>query len=190
MVEAIFTIISTVIDSVLSKLAQSRRDKKERTQRTEAVRTLLSLEIDTNLQELTDFWVEANKTDEPAKDDDSRKVQLARRIIQLPFPNISRDALQSQMGQLPVAMDKEYLPRVLQVYNRLTRLQALRNVLAIASQEQKADWALASQGRGFVPLHAAIGLSRRFDNSAPAICDEFTDMVNILMADGNPLQST
>lgn len=188
MVEAIFTIIGTIIGFVLSEWAQSHRDKKERTQRIQAVRTLLSLEIETNLRKLTDFWNEANEIDEQATGDSSRKLQLAHRIIQLPFPDISRGALQSQMGQLPVAMDKECLSRVLQVYDRLTQLQVLRDALATLWQDQKADWDSVSQGRGAVPW-SVTRLSRRFDHSAPAICDEFTSVVKTLIADGNPLQT-
>jgi len=92
------------------------------------------------------------------------------------------------MGQLPVAMDKECLSRVLQVYDRLTQLQVLRDALATLWRDQKADWDSVSQGGGAAPW-PVIGLSREFDHSAPVICDEFTSVVKTLITDGNPLQT-
>jgi hypothetical protein len=189
MIEAIFAILGTILGFALSEWAQYRRDKKEESRVAESVCTLVALEIDMNLKKLIDFWEEVIDIEDSAEDEDSRKRELARQIINLPFPDFFRDALQTQMGHLPTSMDKELLSRVLQVYDRFMHLQIIRDTLALASYEQKADWNLASQGRGYVRGSAIFGLSRRFDKSAPDICDEFTNTVNDLITDGNPLQS-
>ena len=85
MLEAIFTIIGTVIGAILgfllSEWAQSRREEREEKRLAKAVQVLISVEIDTNLKKLKDFWSDVNDPDGLTEKEDIRKIEVARRLI-------------------------------------------------------------------------------------------------------------
>ena len=192
MLEAIFTLIGTVMGTVLgfflSEWAQSRRENREQKRRSSAIRTLISLEMNTNLKDLESFWIEVNKTEESAANEKQIKIQFARRILNLAFPDMSQDAFKSQMTQLPLAVNSQLLSKIFQFYDRITRLQALREALDIAAREQRLDQSLVDQSNSIPAAAKIMFLSQRFDNSAPAIGEEFGKVISQLMSDGNPLE--
>jgi len=93
MSEAIFgvigTMIGTILGFVLSEWAARQREKSTEKRQTRTVRTMLSLEIDQNLNLLRDFWSKVRQVDESEQDPNLARSRLARRMIELPLPHWS-----------------------------------------------------------------------------------------------------
>lgn len=189
MLEAIVALVGTLIGVLLgfwlSEMAQSRREDREEKRQAKSVRALVSLEIQQNLQQLEEFWRKVSQLDGPIEDEDLRQNQLARRVMELPFASMHREAFESQLSRLPAALSTSLLLRTFEAYKLMARLEVLREALESAARVQDHDRDLATQ----INTRGLFWGSRRFDRDAPSFFDEFGDIVERLIADGNPLHS-
>jgi hypothetical protein len=193
MVEAIFTIIGTIIGFALSEVATAIRECRGEKRRTRSVKTLLKLEMTLNLQGLRDFWTKVSTLPEAQEDLDSQKRALARQLIEEPIPQFERGAFESQLSHLASALEEHEVLQVLQFYDRLRRLESIRAEFIESLSEQQQELQAAAPG-------AAIGdsltsglayylLSRLFNEKAPRLWDEVELLVNQILAKGNPFDS-
>lgn len=197
MSEAIFgvvgTILGTIVGFVLNEVATRQRERRLKKGQIQAVRTILSLEVDQNLAVLRDFWNKVNqvdRVDESEQDPELAHLRLARRLIDLPMPHWSHKMWESQMSLLATALSEEEIKRVHDLHNRLDTIATIRSTLSALASEEHEDWRAAPKTeRGLVPLSAAWSLSRKFDKSAPGLWIECERVVHETLDKGNPLQA-
>lgn len=125
MIEALFTILGTIIGFGLSELATFFRKRREDKRFTESVKTILKLEIDLNLQMFGEFWSQVNQLNGAIEDLEARKRRLARRLIEVPLPALRKEALQSQFSLLAWAISEQEVIQVFQFYDRLGKLETI-----------------------------------------------------------------
>ena len=117
------TIIGVVIGYLLGLLEKlvSDRHKSQRTSRN--VRTLLSIEIDTDLLLLRDFW-QAVVKEEPIDDNDSQAAYLhSQSFISIPFPGVTDIAFRSQLTELPSAFTAQEIKAVYGFHNTIDQFR-------------------------------------------------------------------
>jgi len=193
MIEAIIgvvgTLLGTVVGFFLSERGTKRREERNEKRQAQSVRTMVSMEIDRNLELLEESWREVNDTPESDDDQEARKRVLARRFIELPLPTWNRESLDSQLLLLPMALSEQQIVRVFQFYDRLSKLGAIRTELAMAAEVQREEWMAASGGQGMIPMHISHFLRRKFDEKAPTYWGECQRNVENMLTEGNPLKA-
>jgi len=185
MIEALIatvgTIIGTILGFFLSEWSTKRREDRNEKKQAQSVRTLVSLEIDRNLNLLTDYWPRVEQAADPNDDAQGRKIKLASKFIELAFPEWKREILDSQLPLLAMALREQEVVQVLQFYDRLSKVEALRNGLVSAAQEDKEDRR--------APVRNSYSSSMAFSRKALVYWDECESTVAQLLGKGNPLKS-
>ncbi len=108
MYEALFVIGTAILGAIVGAIAtyyfQERRATRERRERKDRIRIVLSFEMERNLDDLKDFWqkvlAEINKKDDPAKEDE----QKAFRLSFYPLPTFTHIAWESLATEFPEAL--------------------------------------------------------------------------------------
>lgn len=188
MVEALFTLLGTILGFALSEFSTWRRESRNETRQAKATRTIVSLEIDLNLEFLKEFIEQANKLNLENSDIEGRKKALARFFTEFPFPNWSREAFTSQLSSLPNALSEQEVVKVFQFYDRLQRIDIIRNESILAIELQKNEIEAATISRG--PYRQMAYLPNKpFDDKASNYWDEGKSLAAQLLAKGNPLRN-
>ena len=188
MVEALFTILGTILGFVLSELAQIRREKQNERKQATSVRTLINLEVDLNLRSLLEFWSNVNQIEKKDEDIELHKQKLARRFIDLPLPEFQTRSFERQLHLIAASLNEQEVTQLFQFYDRLSRIETLREKLALFAREQKAEWDLASGGSNMVPIGRSFGMAHKFSTNASSLWDESESLIAQLIAKGNPLK--
>jgi len=172
MVEALYTLLGTVIGFLLSEWAQSRREGREETRHSAAVANVISTEIAINQDFLARYKASALKApqDEPQGDPPSlANHRAARAMLEIPLPSFPTQAYDSLLPDLGNALKPDELTACFVFYDGLSKLQAIRGAIAAALRDQREEWNLASGGSGSVPIGRAFGMARKFDRDAPTL---------------------
>lgn len=194
MIEAIFTLVGTVLGFFLSEWTQSRREKRKQFQLSKSVKGVVSTEIDSNLVLVKRIHDEALSMNEDQQNEDEENSQnnykkAGRIIIDLPIPSFSSKAFDNQLSDLGQALSRDELNKCFSLYNDLYRLEAIRRTLINASEIQREEWKLASGGSNVVPVGRAFWMNRKFDNTAPDLINELSEIVEVVLNTGNPLDA-
>lgn len=167
------------------RATQKRQERAEREQ-AHAARILLSLEIEHNLQLLRAFWGRINKTPQGPNDDPtSVAVRMANQLVDLPLPNWSHKAWESQLTTLPLALNRDAV--IKQAYAHHAGLDAIASIkdkLTSLRQEQSEEWRAQQEG-GIVK--SLLSLPMPFTENAVALCKECEQAVNNVLSIDNPI---
>ena len=191
MIEAIFTIVGTIVGFALSELATIIREGRSEKRQSKSVKTIVKLEMELNLQMLREFWSRVTQFSEPEVDPDTRKRSLARQFfIEVPFPVFKREALESQLPLLAGALHEQEVVRVFQFYDHLSKLKLIESKLTTSMHEQREETraATAPGSSGGLGQVLAYYPPMPFDDSAPNLWDECERLVTQLLNEGNPLE--
>jgi hypothetical protein len=175
-----------ILGFIMSEIATWLRQRSSEKQQAQATRILLSLEIENNLQLLRSFWERVGKAGAEAKDRRTASWRTANTIADLPLPNWSHRAWESQLGVLPQALGSNTLLREVHAHHaQLDAIAAIRDKIAVLRQTQQADWHARQDSTGAVKSMA--GLDRSFDENAPSLCAECERIVKETLNIGNPI---
>jgi hypothetical protein len=188
MIEALFTLLGTILGFALSEFSTWRRESRNETRQAKATRTIVSLEIDLNLEFLKEFIEQANQINLEKSDLQERKKSMARFFTEFPFPNWSKEAFTSQLPSLPLALSEQEVVKVFQFYDRLQRIDIIRNDLLAALDIQKSELEAATISKGYF-RQLAYSPNKPFDDKASNYWDEGKSLAAQLLAKGNPLKS-
>jgi|GEM_PF-2996696 len=175
-------LIVSIVTTEIQLRMNTRRQSK-------AVRTILKLEMDSNLQLLADFWSSLIPVNEQERDIDTQKQRSSLSFIDAPLPVFTQRALDSQMSFLSDALNESEIMAVFRFHDRFGMLKTIRSELILAMQEQRTDLQAATiEGKGdrhrllaYVPLTP-------FNKKAPGMWDECDRIVKQILAEGNPLK--
>ena len=198
-VEAFFAIFGTLIGAlfgfILSEWGTSRRENRNEKKQAQASRAIISLEIDLNLELLREFWLQPiNQIQDKQKSLDEQKVALANNFIETPIPEWSREVFNSQLHLITNALHQQEVVKVFQFYDRLRRLEAIRNELILAKEVQRNELQAArnkdgSRNFGRYAIAMAYSPPTPFNEKAVAFWNECESLVAQLFVKGNPLKS-
>lgn len=188
MMEALFTLLGTILGFLLSEFSTWRRTSRNEVREAKATRIIVSLEIDLNLESLKEFIKEANKINLEDGDAQKRKKTLARFFTEFPFPNWRKEAFTSQLSVLPHALSEQEVVKVFQFYDRLQRIDIIRNDLLISLELQKSELEGARITKGAYSVLAYLP-NHPFNDKASKNWDEGKSLAAQLLAKGNPLKS-
>jgi hypothetical protein len=167
-------IIGVLLTTIITQLGDKMREKKQ----AQSVRTLISLEIDFNLETIKDYRIKLDETTVYDNDPEITQIHLAVRFTEMPPLHTVRDAYKSQLNFFAASLNQRELAGVFQFYNNLTRLELLRNQLIDFRTRQIH----AHEGN----LHGRESLV--FDANTPIIWHECESIFGNLQAEGNPLR--
>ena len=189
--EVLFALVGTIVGFVLSEVATLLRARRDDKRVAASVRIMLGLEIGSNLGMVNDLW---SRIEQPVPGDRSpqaQKLVQARRLVQLPVPSFSNDAYRSQLGLLPKAANAAEIARVVEIYDRLKRIEALRGEMQVLAREQEDELRAATkQEAGFSGPSRLLSYfpSSPFDDRSPDLLEECTGLIMGLLEGGNPLR--
>jgi hypothetical protein len=188
MVEALFTILGTILGFVLSELSTRYRESRNEIRQAKSTRTIVSLEIDLNLEFLKEFIEKANQIDLESKGVEERKKSLAHFFMEYPFPDWSKEAFTSQLSLLPNSLSEQEVIKVFQFYDRLQRIDVIRSNLLLALQLKKSEVQAAIKNNyvGFREMYYIPNTP--FNDKASSYWDEGKSLAAHLLAKGNPLK--
>lgn len=191
MIEAIFTIVGTIIGFALSEIATAIREGRSEKKQAKSVKTLLKLEMTLNLRRLQDFWAKASMLPETPEDLDDQKRALTRQLINEPLSEFERDAFESQLSHLAGVLKEQEVLQVLRFYDRLRRVESIRAELMASLSEQKQELQAATTGgvAGSQFRTIAYFPPTPFNEKAPRLWDEVEQLVSQIRSEGNPFDS-
>jgi hypothetical protein len=183
------TIIGGVFGFILSEISTRRRELREEKQRAISVRTIISLEIDRNLESLRSFWKAVKPGGTEAAEQRSPR-EAGREFVNTTLPPFSREALNSQLPLLALALRPEKIAPVFQVYDALSAIQTIRRELAVALDDQNQEVAKfrASQSAPGTTPGLLYAPRTPFDNKIAQVWPEVERQAETALAGGNPLK--
>jgi hypothetical protein len=188
--EVISALAGAIVGGIIGFISSQITTARENKSRSKSARTLLRLEIDTNLQMLRDLWAKLRQTDTPSKISESDKVKLIQKFIEMPFQPFTRVAFESQLNLLTSALNEQGITQVYQFYSQLSQVERIREDLIIL-QDMERQEAGAAASRAIANRAIAPGVGYRFPkpfiNSAPDTWDECEKLITQLLTKGNPL---
>ena len=184
------TIIGGVFGFVLSEISTRRRELREEKQRALSVRTIVSLEIDRNLESLREFWQRVKPGGEESADAQRSPREAGREFVNATLPPFSREALNSQLPLLALALRPEQIAPVFRFYDSLNTLQTIRRDLAEAINDQNQEVAKfrASQSAPGTTPGLLYAPRTPFDNKIAQVWPEVERLAEAALASGNPLK--
>lgn len=187
MVETLFTILGTILGFVLSELSTRYRESRNEIRQAKSTRTIVSLEIDLNLEFLREFIEKANQINWENKSVEERKKFLARFFMEYPFPDWSKEAFTSQLPFLPNVLSEQEVIKVFQFYDRIQRIDVIRSELLLALQLQNSEVQAATKNNhmGFREMYYIPNTP--FNDKASSYWDKGKSLAAQLIAKGNPL---
>lgn len=182
------TIIGGVFGFILSEISTRRRELREEKQRALSVRTIVSLEIERNLESLRGFWKTVKPQTESAESRSPREA--GRELVNTTLPPFSREALNSQLPLLALALKPEQIAPVFQFYDSLSAIQAIRRELATALDDQNQEVAKfrASQSAPGQTPGLLYAPRTPFDTKIAQVWPEVERLAETALAGGNPLK--
>lgn len=166
------------------------RETEERQR--DAVRLLLSLEIDHNLANLQALWTEITRNDPGKYSDDPEKQRraasryYANALLRAPFPSWSRAVWEGLTPYLPVACSRAEIARANHVYGGLDTISAIRAQLAEMAAERPYQDVFDSPIQHRPQYHTVY--PQTFATTAPDLWERVEKIVRGLLANGNPIE--
>jgi hypothetical protein len=173
-------ILGFSLNAIATWLQEIRAEKRQ----ARAVRTLLSLEIDQNLEILRDFWNKMKGVDDSGQSTSKDYLRLALRLIELPLPNWSHKAWESQMSLLVRALKDQEIKQVHNFHTQLDAISGIRSTLLalnVGNREEASPALLLQSG-------LANWFTKAFEPKASQLGEECEQIVRALLDKGNPLK--
>lgn len=183
-ISAIIGIAGTILGFALGEVAARIRDARQNKRQVQAVRAILRLEMQHNLQLLRELWQRVSPEGRPAGDDSTRRAR-AYELVGASMPAFQRDAIQSQLPLVSIALSESEIATVFSFYERYARLAAIRAYLTELLAEQKASLKLAAAPTPENP--GAPLVSAPFYSRGPELYEEAEQIVQAVLTAGNPL---
>ncbi len=166
-------------ESVINK----REEKKEKRQ-IDSVRSLITLEINQNLKSLKELWNKINEDNLDGNNEDIeqdyQKVNLSRKLIQLPLPNWKNVMWEDQTSLLAISLDEGEIKKIYDIYAALDDLKSIYKQLLNLKGDEKEQ--LRSKYRAMRgPTIFLVG--------SPQLWTNFRGTTLKLLKNGNPLES-
>jgi len=184
MIEALFTIIGTILGFLLNEVSSRWREKRKRQEEEQSVRTLLAIEIDYDLKLLHEFWQELKQADKPEEDEKLREIRLARELAQSPLPSWTHRMWEGQVAYIASALNEHQIREVNAFHRRLESIAGIQRTLSDLLAEQHA---YSRTTNGTLDRYGLLGPPRPFDDRAPALWSQCRRTVGETLQRGNPL---
>lgn len=147
-------------------------------QQAQSVRTLLSIEIEQNLELANEFWSKIKNLNDGHVYDEP---ELCSRMISLPLPKFSDKVFNSQLPLLTSALKPNQIKQTCLFYDNLNRISPIYSKLDFLYKSYQDSFTSS----GILARHADM----RFSQNAPQIWDEVEAFFTSILVTGNPLQS-
>ncbi len=179
------TIIGGIFGYILSEVSARRREHRDDQKRSAAVRLIVGLEIERNLQSLRAAW---DAIKQQVGDNTDPRHQ-ARALVDTPLLPMSRDSLRSQLENIPSALSIATATKVFRLYDSLAQVETLRSEWTSALADQQSE--LAKFRQSATPPGQPPGIlyppRTPFDSKAEQNWAALESTVMKLLSEGNPL---
>jgi hypothetical protein len=179
----IAAIVAAILGFLVSELGNWYRNKKAREEKTQSVRTLISLEIEKNIELITKFRNYLDKTNETLYDAD--KITLSRLLIKRPMPSLDTIMWKKQGSFLPIAFTEEEIISISKLNNYLEALKSIHAQLTyFDAEDRKFNSSDAASGRDIAPPPKG----ELIEKESPTLWDDFQKITKNIIENGNPLK--
>lgn len=177
------TLLGVYIGSKLNETTSRRMKEKDEKRQIESIRTLISLEIDQNLESLKNLW---NKLKENSEDNDS--LSLAQKLVKIPLPNFKHVIWEKQTSLLTISFEKEEIKNIYSIYSALDDLNLIYHKLnfLIIEEKQKTKSGVHKVSR--VEEMMSWMSKSSFEVDTPVLWLDFEEKTQKLIKNGNPLK--
>jgi hypothetical protein len=193
LINALLGVLTTIIGGIfgfaLSEITTRRREARTQAAQARSVRLIVGLEIDRNIAALREMWQNVKTTADGQERYDRDRRDLMQMFVDGPSLPFSRESLNSQLQVLPSALPHDTLTRLFAFYDGLGKVDTIRKEMLSAQSDQQAEMSKfrASQTPPGAPPGILYPPRTPFDNKAAQVWDGLENLVNGLLANGNPL---
>ena len=172
-------LVGAVLGFVMAYLAEWLRLRRQAGE----VREIVSAEVDLNLSRLKEYWgsVLGLGLYTPA--------EYARIVARNVLPTFSREAFNSQMPMLSLAVHGTALRQLLDLYGKLARLGELQARLEKFEQTERADGIRISETMRTDATVVGVDGPTYMEKRAPPLWVDFKECAEGLIDVGNPLRT-
>jgi hypothetical protein len=182
------TVIGAILGYILSEVAESRRRARTEKRQAQAMRLLLRLEAERNLNALQAAWSGIGY-DASREYGGRDKRDLAYRFLREMPAEFYRDGLNSQYAQMPLLLTAEEINRLLSFYDDLRRISDFHAALTRARTDQQEEMSRFQQSNiaSNQPGRGLYAPRQPFDNLADEGWNDLVGVMQRLLRAGNPL---
>lgn len=184
MIEALFTILGTILGFVLNEMSSVWREKRKRREEDLSVCTLLTIEIDYDLKLLSEFWEKIAQDDKSEEDKFLKEIHLAYEFVQSPLPPWTRRMWDGQMARIASALKEDEIREVNAFHSRLDSVASIQSTLSGLLAEQNA---FSRTTKDTVVTFGFFGPPRPFDKKASDLYNQCRNIIEECLRRGNPL---
>lgn len=178
------TCLGVIMGLASSELSNWRKDKKAKKRKINSTRTLIYLENERNLELLKDFWYKLNKSEENEENENDSKIDMAHTLIKMPMPCWDDFMWRKQASLLTITFKDKEIVAVSSFNNSLEVLKSIYSKLIdLDAKDREFNSTYASSGAKL----SSLPRSKRFQEEAPGLWDEFEEITLELIKKGNPL---
>ena len=182
-------IAGTMLGYRLNERNSRRRQEEAEEEQARAIRTLLSVEIEQNINWLRDFVARVKQVDGSSRE--PGHLDLARRLTQLPLPGWSHKMWESQLQWVKLALDDRQIGQVHLFHKQLDRITEVRAALArLESDEREGLWWTTADSADSGRASHAVSAPSKLEQSVTALWMEYERVASDLLRRGNPLATT
>ena len=184
------TLIGTILGFFLSEWSTLRKEERTEKKQAKSIKMMISLEIDCNLKALHEFWLEVNQTNNQDKDINAQKRIKAGRFVRSTSFLLSREVLDSHLSVISIALQEQESVQVIQFYDRIRRLEAIRSSLFITLEKDEEEFLKETTPgpAGFRMASLGYRPFQTFTHRAEELWNECESIVAQIFAKGNPLK--
>jgi len=183
--------IAALFAVFLTDRLNKRRERKSRDEQIHSVRILIGLEIEKNLETLSELCINVNNLngdDLLDKDDheDYNKINLAYKLLDLTLPPLTNESWKSQLSFVPIALSENEIKNVNSFYTDLYTIKSIyASLLSVFNQHQEnfnVDQLRPKDKFSFIQFSRNV-----FNESAPSLWEKFEKITRKLLKNGNPI---
>lgn len=173
------TIVGTVAGAITGFLLNEYKTRKDKDNQIKSARMLIRLEIDKNLEMLSELWDTVTKIDPDKKN--SNALDLAYNLVDLNLPPWKNESWISQLSFLPIALNEDKIKDINELYNDFDIIKSIYSSLWYLNNKDEED--IRSRQTDYVYLTAYTA----FNEGAPELWKKFEEITLKLLENRNPL---
>lgn len=186
MAEIITSLVGVVVGFLLAQAANLFSMQRVIARRRKSSRTLVSLEVTSNLELLSDFWQNVTLEPEENDPDEVAAERYGRRATEIPLPFFAELAWSSQLDHLPEVLSENELTEVWTFYDGISKIRVLHRRLVSVRESGAAERISKFPRSSRAMKHSGLSAAT-FHTESAAIVYDLRQMACATLEAGNPL---
>lgn len=168
-----------------------KREANAKNEQIQSARMLIGLEVDKNIEMLSELWDKVNRIDSIEEDS---LISKAYNLKNSPLRSWKNESWKSQISFLPIALNRDEIKDVSNFYDDLDNIKSIHSNLVSLYVRQDGEWnklietnpGVKHRGQ-LIEFPMDVIPPNIFETGAPDLLKEFEKITLRLIKKGNPL---